>query len=90
MLVCHDAAPGMLKKFDDFQKININMVVSTLNVKCIKVVALPQELLCDSDVFALKLVFIKVRVYIVIIIIIIIIIVTVIIVYSFIVCFFTC
>ena len=25
---------------------NINMVVSTLNVKCVKVVALPQELLC--------------------------------------------
>ena len=83
MLVCHDAAPGMLSKFDDFQKININMVVSTLNVKCIKVVALPQELLCDSDVFALKLVFIKVRVYIIIIIIIII-------VYSLIVRFFTC
>ena len=63
MLVCHDAAPGMLKKFDDFQKININMVVSTLNVKCIKVVALPQELLCDSDVFAFELIFIKMGVY---------------------------
>ena len=42
---------------------NINMVVSTLNVKCVKVVALTQELLRDSDVFALKLVFIKVGVY---------------------------
>ena len=42
---------------------NINMVVSTLNVKCVQVLALPQELLCDSDVFALKLVFIKVGVY---------------------------
>ena len=42
---------------------NINMVVSTLNVKCVRVVALPQELLCDSDVFALKLIFIKVGVY---------------------------
>ena len=42
---------------------NINMVVSTLNVKCVKVVALTQELLCDSDVFTLKLVFIKVGVY---------------------------
>ena len=37
------------------------MVVGTLNVK--RVVALPQELLRDSDVFALKLMFIKVGVY---------------------------
>ena len=42
---------------------NINMVVSTLNVKRVKVVALPQKLLCDSDVFALKLIFLKVGVY---------------------------
>ena len=40
---------------------NINMVVSTLNVK--RVVALPRELLCDSDFSALKLIFIKVGVY---------------------------
>ena len=42
---------------------NINIVVSTLNVKHVKVVALPQELLRNSDVFALKLIFIKVGVY---------------------------
>jgi len=42
---------------------NSNVVASTLNAKRVKVVALPQELLCDSDVFALKPIFIKVGVY---------------------------
>ena len=40
---------------------NINMVVSTLNVK--RVVALTRELRCHSDFSALKLIFIKVGVY---------------------------